>query len=757
MLATLISSIVIAAKRLWNHRVLMLCLLAGLITAVALLSSIPLYSDAVHLQLLQGELTEAGTHRPPFAFLWRYVGAWHGEIAWEDYVPADEYLHKQAVNVVDLPLVFQVRHVRSAKMRLYPQDDSGFTQDEPLLWSSIGFVSELELQIELVEGSFPTAGGPEIGVLVSQTTAETLGLQVNEEFVLFGSGSDPAQIPVRVSGVWRARDAADPFWFYQPDSFDETLLTTEATFQERVAPLIEDAIALALWYQVYDGSGLHPAAVESLLSQVLTVEARVTALLDNTTLDVSPVLALQEFGRSARLLTVILSIFSIPVLGLVLYFVGLIAGLVVSQGQAEIAVLRSRGSSRAQIVGVYLLEGTLVGGLGMLGGLALGRSLAQVIGRTRTFLDPALFAWLTGEAVADPLPVSLSPAAIRFGLLGLGLALLALLIPSLVASRHTIVSFRWERARELIRPFWQRAYLDVLLLAIPLYGWYLLEEQGSVATLGPGDDPFSNPLLFLVPVLFAFSLTLLFARIFPALMAVLAWLAKALPSTTLLLTLRQLARSAKTYIGPLLLLSLTLCLATFTASMAATMDQHLQDQAYYQVGADLRLAETGESTEQREESNVPGQTQTAGNAGDSEGPRWLFLPVNEHLRVPGVLGASRIGDYDATSNIGGRQQSGRILGVDRANLPAIAFFRPDFGESLGGLMNRLAVDWSNVSGQSRLFAAQQPGGGGPPPPDCERGRRCPGNRIHRCRPPRTLSHPLSPGRPLLCRQPGLYL
>lgn len=66
MFSNLFSLVVIAARRVWNHRLLMLCLLAGLVAAVGILSSIPLYADAVQQRLMQGELTEAGTHRPPF-------------------------------------------------------------------------------------------------------------------------------------------------------------------------------------------------------------------------------------------------------------------------------------------------------------------------------------------------------------------------------------------------------------------------------------------------------------------------------------------------------------------------------------------------------------------------------------------------------------------------------------------------------------------------------------------------------------------
>jgi putative ABC transport system permease protein len=690
----------------------MLCLLVGLVAAVGLLSSIPLYAEAVHHRLLQGELTEAGTYRPPFAFLWRYIGAWHGDIAWDEYAPVDEYLLRQAPGVIGLPLELSVRYAKTGNLRLFPAADSeAFAEREPLMWTSLGFMTGLEDHIETVEGVFPPLGEGEsvadVPVIVSQALADQVGLQVGERYVLFDSEDDGVQIPVRVAGVWRPLDPpdraqdrpGDPFWFYQPQSFAEVLLTSEPAFTRQVVPLLDKPVSLAVWYQVFDGSRVRTADVPGLLSQVLTAESRAAALLAHTSLDVSPVEALASYRQAARFLTVMLTIFAIPVVGLILYFVALIAGLVVRRGQGEIAILRSRGTTRLQVVLVYLLEGLLVGGAGLAGGLVLGRWLAQLMGQTRTFLDPALLGALAlrPTVAPTPFPIVFTPSALLYGLLGVGLAMLALLIPALVSSRHTIVTFKWERARALLRPLWQRTYLDLLLLVPPLYGWYLLRQQGTITLLGRGDDPFSNPLLFLVPALFCFSLALLFARIFPWLMGALAWLANWLPGTTPILTLRQLARSAGQYIGPLLLLTLTLSLATFTASMAVTLDGHLQDQVYYQVGADLNLAEQGESTEEPEQRSILGQPARPSST-EEEGPRWLFLPVSEHLQVPGVLAAARVGNYSATANIGDRQQAGRLLGVDRLDFPVVAFYRPDFagGESLGGLMNRLAVDPSYI-------------------------------------------------------------
>jgi putative ABC transport system permease protein len=693
------SLVIVAAKRLWHQRLLMLCLLVGLVVAVGLLSSIPLYADAVNNRLLQGQLTEAGTHRPPFAFLWRYVGAWHGEIPWSEYLPVDEYLTRQSPAVIGLPSEAQIRHVSTAKMRLFPADVGAFDDDAPLLWASTGFVGDLEEHVELVEGAYPQADTPDgaVEVIISRPTAETIGLQVGETYTLFTSGPDNVQIPLRISGVWQPADPATSFWFYQPDAFDEILLTSEAAFRQQVVPALETPVETAVWYQIYDGRRVRPAAVRQLLDGVAIVEARTTALLDNTTLDASPVAALQDYGASSDELSVMLTIFSLPIVGLILYFIVLIAGMVVRREGSEIAIMRSRGATRGQILFVYTLEGLLVGTLGLVGGLFLGNWLAQLMGRTQTFLNLS-----STMADSDQLVTVLSSTALLYAFLAIALAMIALLLPALGASAHTIISLRWEQARSLLRPFWQRYYLDILLMIPPLYGLYQLNRQGAVALLGSGEDPFSNPLLFLVPILFCFGLGLFLMRLFPPLMGALARLAERLPSTTLLMTLRQLSRSAGLYTGPLLLLCLTVSLAFFTASMAVTLDDHLSDRVYYQVGADLNLAELGESTEASEQA-----TGSAPAAENEDEPRWLFLPVTEHLRVPGVRAAARVADYAATSNIGGRQQSGRLIGVDRYDFSQVAYFRPDFaqGEALGGIMNRLAVDRNNVL-VSRAFMSQ---------------------------------------------------
>ena len=53
--------VVVAAKRLLAQRWLALALMLGLITAIALVMSIPLYADAVYYRILQEDLGASNT------------------------------------------------------------------------------------------------------------------------------------------------------------------------------------------------------------------------------------------------------------------------------------------------------------------------------------------------------------------------------------------------------------------------------------------------------------------------------------------------------------------------------------------------------------------------------------------------------------------------------------------------------------------------------------------------------------------------
>jgi len=715
LLDRFLSILRIAALRLWSHRGLMACSAAGLIVTVALSVGIPVYADAVNHRMLREYVEqEAGETRPPFSFQVAYAGSHHGVKEWEDVTPLDTYMSHQAAETLRLPLKQQVRYIHTDPLRLYPRLGADYSDERAsLAWIRLGTLSGLQVHVQLLEGALPqpvTEPGQTIEVLITLPLAEELGLQVGEEYVLYAPRQDEGmtegvQQAVRIAGVWWPGNPEDSYWAFRSYSaLKNDLLTVEESFTQGFAPAFKGEIGYVGWYLEFDGDGVHTEDVSPLLGRIRSFENRMGSLLPNTKIFKSPANALSLYRREALSLTILLYLFSIPVFGLVFYFIALVAGMIVRRQRNEVAMLRSRGMTTAQVIGIYGLEGLIVGLVAAVVGALLAHGVAQWIGNTTYFLDLG-----SGELLLTRLGWN----SLRFGVLAIAISLITSVGPAIRAARHTIVTYKQERARTLRKPFWQRAYLDFLLLIPALYGYYMLSQRGTISFLGSsakGDSsPFSNPLLFLIPTIFIFALSLMFIRLVPAVMRLLAWLGEHGRGVVAVVALRHLARSPGSYTGPLLLLVLTLSLAVFTASMASTLDAHLLDQVGYETGGDIRLVEVGESTDKT--SSVPGRQDQEDEQDDETeadqlpGPKWRFLPVDDHLLIPGVQVATRVGQYHMTDLVA--RERFALVGVDRATLPLVVHFRSDYADRpLAALMNELAFNRDGLLVDRRAMAKQ---------------------------------------------------
>jgi putative ABC transport system permease protein len=683
MLYRLRAIIRITLKRLSAQPGLTLATLLGLVTAVSLITTVPLYADAVSFRILEERLTEDAeeVRLPAFAYMYRYVGTWHGALQWEAVQELDDYLTNEGSDELGLPLELLVRHFETAGFDLYPAGTADYEAEEGTL-GRITFVTTggIADHIELMEGRFPvaTGAGEPMEVLVTEVFAVERGIQVGDGFMAYdfrNRQSDQREVAIEVAGVWRPISADDPFWFYKPHLFEERLVVAEESFHGRLVPQLSDEINLAIWYLVLDGDAVGTDDIGWVTSRARRVEQRVGNLLENASNDLTPVDALSQYNRAVASVTRLLTAYNIPLLGLVLAFIGLAVGLSVNQRRNEIAVLRSRGATAIQIIALAVLEGAILGLVALALGMGGGLLITQIMGKSRSFLD---------FSADTNLRVAVNPTAIRAGLWALGLSIAAHVLPTLTAARDTIITYKQERARAARPPWWQRVWLDLLLFIPAGYGVYLL-RQSTIPGGAAGSDPFQNPFLLLLPSLLVLAFTLFCLRLLAWLMAALSWLLSRTDSVSLLLATRHLSRTPGRYATPLLLLVMTVSLSVFTASLAQTLDFQLYDEWLYRTGGDLTL--TGPGMGVSSGGPFGGGTVSAG----------LFLPMSEYLELPGVVAAARVGRYDGEAQVGNEQVDGTYLGIDRQDLGQVAFWRWDFAPAgLGYLLNELAADPDGV-------------------------------------------------------------
>lgn len=683
----------IAFKRLLNQPYLSLASVVGLMIASGFILSVPLYADATYFRLLreellagrEAELTQQPVDYAPLDFVFELKSAGKDSPQWKNAAEVDAYLMNGALDQIGLPILKTVRRFRTEGYKMYPPPDPNNPGTQYVL-TSVDFVavSPLAQNITLVNGALPQPfisllkEGDTVEALANETLAEQLGVQVGDAYFI---RTEKGTVPVLIVGLWKPSDPQNSLWEVDISNW---LIVDEQTYAGLVSDRVNDELRNVIWSIVADGSALHAGDVPGLKERILAVESRAGSLLAKTKLIASPLEALERYQQNAPQLTYLLFAFSVPILSLILSFIGLVAGLFVGQQRGEMAILRSRGASAAQVVGISLLQGMLLGVVALAGGVLLGEWITVSIGKARSFLD---------FSAAGGLRVSLTPQILGYGLAGIGaILLIQVLLPTLGAAENTIVTYKQERARSFRVPWWQKFYLDILLLLPAAYGFWQLTKQSQQALSGSETlpDPLQNPLLLLVPALGIFAVALFTLRLVPRFMAFLAWVLRPTKSVGLLMAARYLERTPAFYSAPLVLLVLTLGLSAFTASLARTLDSQLDKQMRYQVGADMNLYEFGTTYNEF-----------------NPNPDYVFGPVEDHLSLPGVEAATRVGRYNFSAFAPGGTLDGTFLGIDRLTFPAAAYWQRDFAsEQLGVLMNLLGADPSGVLVPNEMLASK---------------------------------------------------
>jgi putative ABC transport system permease protein len=657
----LIDHLLFTLERIWQHRTLVLWVLLGLIVATTLALSLPLYVDSVYSDLLTSRLGV-----PPFAFRYRYLGAWNGNIGRTDAANASAAIEQGFTATVGLPMARQVAYVRGGTWNV--RGDVG-----SMGAFSIGTLRGVEDQIAIVAGAWSDdvqAEDGEISVLLPESALYNMGLQVGDTLQAARVGG--GQATLRVVALWRAVNEDDPNWIFPPKFFDEVFIVRESDLWTLVEG-IEDPIDETAWFLIFDGSGTRASDVDAILGRITDGQRTIDSVLPGIRQDLSPVDGLRAFSDEVNALTQQLFIIVMPVGGLVFYFVSLVAGLLVNRQIPDDVKLRSRGMSRRALVGLHLTMWLLMVGAALGVALAASPYVVRLVVRTSSFLR------FDG---GNPAPeIVFTPQAIMIATLTGLIAASSGLWLAWRATSQNIHSLRRSSARAS-KAWWQRVYLDLMLLVPGAYGLFSLWQQGGLST--DAVNAFGDPLTFIGPTLFTLGLVLLFLRLWQFALNFGAGIIALTNSISLLMTLRELTRSAGRYRGVLLMTSFTLALIGFTSSMAGTVDRSLVDTIDYRVGADLVLVTAVDAQTEREQDTDSGQTIT--NVTGFNAP-----PVQNLARVEGIAYYSRVGRYHARLVLGSQRVDGTLVGVDRGAIAAVTHFREDFAsDQLAMLFNNLA-------------------------------------------------------------------
>ena len=543
-------------------------------------------------------------------------------------------------------------------------------------------IQEYEGHVRLVAGTLPAAtDGSVIEVAMSPRAAQIAGLKPGDTFEFreqfdncerelnfdaFPPPPPPCPIvssaafafPAKLTGLIEPTDPAEGYWLGTAARYFDAytlpiegvgpilpMLANEATLLEGFGSRYPSYRAYTQWQVGADAEKLTRTNFRRAREDLVALYAEFEPLGGFA---VSPLRdTLLRFGNQADYQQTPLTVLLLEITGIALFYVGLVAAIVIERQGGEIALLRGRGASIWQILLLYVTQGLAIGLPTLLIAPFLAAGATALLG-----LTPIFDRVTEGEL----LPVTVVPLSFAFAAGGVFLSIVALTLPALIAALRGSTAHR----RGLSRPgssFIQRYYLDLILAGVAVLLLIELRQRGSVFTPSETGGVSSDPLLLASPALAIVAAGALILRFTPMILRAVARATTTVAGAAFSLGLAQVVRNSGQYTRLTLLLMMAVAVGTFAASYTRTADRSYRDRANYEAGVDLRAAQG------------PGVFAASKELAELE---------SAVAKLPGISRASSVARTEATFATAGTSQAEfQVLGVDPVAASEMLWFRDD--------------------------------------------------------------------------------
>ena len=674
-----------------SNRWLVLALLAGSVLSVGLLASIPIYTDGVLQRLLTRDLERyqerTGRYPGTTAAIYNFYRLVEQPAAKAPFHDAlENEILTRLVPALGVPVAAQMKRITLDYLydvRPQPEESRVETVKK---FSRVEALQHLSDHITLLHGRMynPEPVGGVYEAIVTSEAMQDLQLILGRTYLLHDLLAEQPRLTVKVVGVFAKSDARDLYWFQRFTTLSESFLIDYDTFLRDFLHAPTRNLTNGAWYFALDYHRITIDNVPNLLRRY--DEYRRASAQRRVELDFGIAKLLQEYNRRAAVLKITLSFLHVPIVLVLAFFMYMVSQLIVEGDLAEIAVLESRGAAGSQLFTVYLLQSLLLAAAALALGPPLALLIVRFLGAANGFLE---FVGRTS------LSTDISLRAYWFAVAGAAIFLTATLLPASRAARTSIVELRGHGARTRRYTLWRRFYLDLVLIAVAVYGLVQFQQRREIVmlTAASGSDLPLDPLLFLTSVLFILGCAMLTLRLFPFLVRALFGIARRRWSPPLYAAFIQVARARGHEQFLMVFLILTLALGIYNSSAARTVNRNTEERIYYAAGADLTMQPYFPSDQPPDSGGLPGEA--AGASYSSPRVQYREPPYHPFTLIPGLEGTTRVlrEERAQVSLPGNRRTVSALMAITPEEFGRVAWFRSDLlPVHWHHYLNRLAAD-----------------------------------------------------------------
>lgn len=571
----------IMLQKLWHKRWMNLCLLLGSILLIATVVSFPLYQSAACERMLQDEfrsdMAKQGRWPAMLSMITVSKKDRQGTAIrrMEELMAGLEGQLGIAVKETLYYYLLNAQEVHSAMNRTDMGDQS----------LRLGTLSGLPDHAEMLSGEmFSEKGLTEDGsieVVVSQAGMVKLDLLVGET-ILFDNLKDAEGKPLKlfIKGVFAEGSGDDFYWQVDPDEMENVCLMQTDLFRRMFTG--ENAARYTItcrYLPLFDYESIRSDQVASLAeaTRFLTEESDFRSTMDRPAYQNILENYLSKQGRIQATLLIL----QVPVLIMLGAFLFMISGQMYEMERNEISVIKSRGSSGGQIFRLYLYQSTFLTLTGSALGIPLGAVFSRVLGSARSFLE---------FEDSGSLQIVFTARTWGYAAGAMAASLCIMALPAIRHSRVTIVKLKQQKALKK-KSWWEKIFLDVILLALSLYGYYSYHKNQELLAQSVLMGEPLDPLLYISSSLFIVGAGLLFLRLQPLIVQLIYLAGKRFWRPASYASFLENRKNGRKQQFIMLFLIMTISLGMYHATVARSILQNARENAEYLDGADIVIRE----------------------------------------------------------------------------------------------------------------------------------------------------------------------
>ena len=582
-------------QKLLHKKWMVISLLIGNLLLVAIACSNPMYQNAALQKTLQSKLN-------------RYIqeeNANPGILSFESNIRGDEGEDAEYKQMQDLAqgaaerLGVEGQHLLTyhelAKTRGLFVEKRGKVNLSKTI--NVASLSDLDKHIYMIAGEMykneADAGGNIEGI-VSQRALSKLDLVIGDTMEL-SKFKDASGNPIRIKivGAFSNSEEEDSYWVNSPSDYYTQIFVAPGLFEKTFIQFGGQAYDVKTdWHLVFDYKALKAGQIDEMVSETERMTEQTAGSYNSFVLEPDYLAVFREYQIAAKKVTTTLLILQFPVLALLLAFIFMISRQMLDLEQNEIALLKSRGSSKKQILLIYFLQSVILSGISCVVGLPLGYFLCKVLGSTNGFLE-----FIQRKA----LHITLGGSVFLYMLGAMAASVCFMVLPVFRDADVTIVNVKHKKKNK--KSLWQRVYLDVVLLLVSLYGLYSFTQRRDILMTQMLGGESLDPFLFICSSLFIISASIVVLRIQPLLIRIVYLIGRKHWRPSFFASFLQILRSRGKQSFMMVFLMLTVSLGIFNATVARTILSNSEGNIRYEMGAELILKEVWEDNSMYVEEN----------------------------------------------------------------------------------------------------------------------------------------------------------